>query len=392
MAFDDKSKIEIMKSVSLIGAGKLGLCFALNLDANGYDVTAVDLNEKYVDSVNNRSFNSDEQGVNEMLKDSKLKLTTSVDEALKNDLIFVLVATPSLPNGEYDHSQIERATDEILKFGKQEDKKHLVICCTTMPGYCDSLQEKVKDFNYTVSYNPEFIAQGTILRDQVKPDMILIGEADAVAGDLIERVYMDFVQNSPRVCRMTRTEAEITKIALNCFLTTKIAYANTVGDVSIASGCNPNVILEAIGSDSRIGNKYLRYGFGFGGPCFPRDNRAFGIFSKSEGVEPYISRATDLANDDHIHQQIKHWQKTRVESFTGSTDYFSTSRVDEVFPKIIIESVSYKPESTMITESQQLKLAINLRKKGFDILIRERESVVEQLKKEFGDFFQYETR
>lgn len=381
-----------LKKVSLVGVGKLGLCFALNLDSKGYTVTGVDLNEDYMKSLNDRTFISDEEGVNLMLSVSKFKATTSVEESLLNDLIFILVATPSLSNGEYDHYQVERATDELIKFGVQKDKKHLVICCTTMPGYCDELQEKMKPYNYTVSYNPEFIAQGTILRDQVKPDMLLIGESDTEAGDMIEKVYMDIVQNSPRVCRMSRKEAEITKIALNCFLTTKIAYANTVGDVAIASGCNPDVILEAIGSDSRVGNKYLRYGFGFGGPCFPRDNRAFGIFSKSEGVEPYISRATDLSNDDHIHQQVKHWQKTRVESFIGSPNYFSTSRVEEVFPQIIIESVSYKPESTMITESQQLKLAINLRKKGFGILIRERESVVEQLKKEFGDFFQYEIR
>jgi UDPglucose 6-dehydrogenase len=377
MAFINQSKIKIMKKVSLIGVGKLGLCFALNLDSQGYIVTGVDLNEDYVKSLNDRTFFSDEEGVNLLLSVSKFKATTSVEESLLNDLIFILVATPSLMNGEYDHAQVERVTDGLIKFGVQPYKKHLVICCTTMPGYCDELQEKMKPYNYTVSYNPEFIAQGTILRDQVKPDMILIGEADTEAGDLVEKAYMDIVQNAPRVCRMSRKEAEITKIALNCFLTTKIAYANTVGDVAVASGCDPDVILKAIGSDSRVGNKYLRYGFGFGGPCFPRDNRAFGIFSKSEGVEPYISRATDLSNDDHIHQQIKHWQKTRE---------------DEVFPQIVIESVSYKPESTMITESQQLKLAINLRKKGFGILIRERESVVEQLKKEFGDFFQYEIR
>jgi UDPglucose 6-dehydrogenase len=207
--------------------------------------------------------------------------------------------------------------------------------------------------------------------------MILIGEANKEAGDLVEKVYMDIVENSPRVCRMSRKEAEITKIALNCFLTTKIAYANMVGDVAINSECDPGVILSAIGSDSRIGNRYLNYGFGFGGPCFPRDNRAFGIFAKDMGVEPYISRATDLANDDHIHQQVKYWEKLKI---------------GESFPEICIESVSYKPESTILTESQQLKLAIALRKKGFSILIKEREFVIEKLKEEFGDFFKYETR
>jgi nucleotide sugar dehydrogenase len=324
--------------------------------------------------LNSKTFNSDEPGVNELLLESKnFTATTSYADALKNDMIYIVVATPSLDDGSYDHSQVESTVENLLKFGIQDEPKHLIICCTVMPGYCDSLYEKVKEFNYTVSYNPEFIAQGTIIRDQLRPDMILIGEHDETVGDRIVNHYSNLCENTPRYSRMNRTEAEITKIALNCFLTTKIAYANMVGDVAINAGCDPDKILSAIGSDSRIGNKYLRYGFGFGGPCFPRDNRSFAYFARNVKVEPYISIATDQSNNHHLQQQADRWETLLKKDNTGVT----------------MGPVTYKPESTMLVESQQLKLAVELADRGFNVCIQERSSVIEELKKTYGEKFEY---
>lgn len=365
------------KNISVIGIGKLGLCFSLNLEKKGFTVTGLDLRKDYVDSLSKKTFFSDEPGVDDLLKNSKnFKATSEYSEILKNEMLYVIVATPSLSEGSYDHSQIENVSDHLIKFGKQETTKHLVVCCTTMPGYCDTLREKLKPFNYTVSYNPEFIAQGTILRDQLNPDMILIGEHDSEVGDKIQSLYENLCENSPRYSRMSTKEAEITKIALNCFLTTKIAYANMVGDVALNAGCDPDKILSAIGSDSRIGHKYLKFGFGFGGPCFPRDNRAFGIFSSSVGVHPFISKATDESNEHHLIQQTDRWISLLEKEKAG----------------VVIESVTYKPESTILVESQQLRLAVALAERGVDVLVRERESVVNELKKEYGDKFKYEIK
>jgi UDP-glucose 6-dehydrogenase len=171
---------------------------------------------------------------------------------------------------------------------------------------------------------------------------------------------------------MSRKEAEITKIALNCFLTTKIAYANMVGDTAIASGCDPTKILSAIGADSRIGNKYLNYGYGFGGPCFPRDNKAFGNFTQSVNVDPIISRATDKSNDHHLVQQLI--QKRN----SGKT-------------KFVFNTVTYKPESTLLVQSQQLRLATLLANEGFEVTIVERETVINELKEKYGNKFIYES-
>lgn len=358
------------KKISIVGIGKLGLCLALNLEKKGFEIIGVDVSPGYVDSLNNKTFISDELGVNELLRESKnLLCTTDLSESLRNNLIFLVVATPSLPDGNYDHSYVDQVVEKYIELGATN--KHLVICCTTMPGYCDTVANRLNHLGWTVSYNPEFIAQGTIIKDQLNPDLILIGQEDTAKAYEVSKVYREMVESNPRYAFMSRTEAEITKIALNCFLTTKIAYANMVGDVVLAAGGNPDIVLEAIGSDSRIGTKYLRYGYGFGGPCFPRDNRAFGNFAESVKVDPLISRATDESNSHHLDQQIRHLKEAKTRTF---------------------DCVSYKPESTILTESQQLALAVKLANQGVGVTIKERSSVIEQLKKEYGELFTYIVR
>ena len=366
-----------MKKISLIGVGKLGLCFALTLEKAEYEILGCDINQEYVRSLNNRDFNSDEPDVNKHLQNTvNFRATTDLKETVNHsNILFLLVATPSLSNGRYDHKQIESVIGQLILMGHQEDQKHLVICCTTMPSYCDTVQERLKDYNYVVNYNPEFIAQGRILKDQLRPDMILIGEGSRESGDILQEIYEKHTINEPKVCRMSRTEAEICKISLNCFLTTKIAFANMVGDIAIYSGCDPKPILEAIGSDTRIGTKYLGYGFGYGGPCFPRDNRALGIHGSDVGVDALISEASDQSNEKHLEYQVEIFKRNNKIDVPVEFDY-----------------VTYKPESTILTESQQLLFATRLALSGYKIVIRERQVVIDQVRKEYGEIFTYEKR
>lgn len=363
-----------MNNISVIGIGKLGLCFALTLEKAGYNVLGVDVNQTYVDQINNKTLKSSEKDVENYLRTSRnFTATTNLKSAIDHsNLIFVVVATPSLPNGRYDHSQIDALIENLQLYGPNNSQKHFVVCCTVMPGYTDSIKEKLTKLNYTTSYNPEFIAQGTILRDQSYPDMILIGEANPDVGQMIEEVYRRHTLNKPRICRMSPIEAEITKIALNCFLTTKIAYANMVGDIVSKAGGSPEIVLEAIGADSRIGQKYLRYGYGYGGPCFPRDNRALSIFANDINMPAEISKATDKSNELHLKYQI---------------DCFGSNSEQVVF-----ESVTYKPESTMLVESQQLKYAVGIAQRGFSVLIKERQEVIDEIRAIYGNLFKYEIR
>jgi len=355
-----------MNNISIIGVGKLGLCLALNLEKKGFNVTGVDMFEKYINSLNDKTFSTSEPFVNEYLQQSKNTIfTTNLKQALQNDVIFVVVRTPSTFDWKYDHTDIENIADQLISFGKQPTRKDLIINCTTFPGYCDTLQEKLKEYNYYISYNPEFIAQGTIIHDQLNCDNVLIGEADECAGDLIQNIYEKMVESTPIYNRMSRTEAELTKLSVNCFLTTKISYANMVGDIANRLGCDADKVLGAIGTDSRIGNKYLKPGFGFGGPCFPRDNRALAKCGEEVGINAVISKATDEMNEKHLQYQVKDFIR-------NNPDRTKTIEID---------FVTYKKESTLLEESQQLKFALALKELGYNInILDQREEVINQLK------------
>jgi len=145
-----------------------------------------------------------------------------------------------------------------------------------------------------------------------------------------------------------------------------------VGDIAKSAGCNPDIILEAVGSDSRIGNKNLKYGYGFGGPCFPRDNRAFSLFSDDLDIDAVISKASNTANQMHL--------KYQLEEFIESND---------ISKPLIFSDLAYKPNTTIIDESQKLALAVGLAKKGYRITIQDEEEVINQIKFIYRNLFKY---
>jgi UDPglucose 6-dehydrogenase len=358
-----------MKKISIIGVGKLGLCLSLNLERKGFEVLGVDINQNYINKLNEKTYESTEPYVSELLKEStKITFTTDLKESIENDVLFIVVKTPSTPDWKYDHSQIDSIVEKLISFGKQKNRKDLIINSTTFPGYCETIHKKLQDYNYFVSYNPEFIAQGSIINDQLNCDNVLIGNADEYAGNLIESIYRTMCESNPFINRMSRTEAELTKLSVNCFLTTKISYANMIGDIAIRYNCNPDVILNAIGTDSRIGNKYLKYGYGFGGPCFPRDNRALSKCGQEVEVEAVISTSTDLMNEKHLQYQL---------------DIFKKNNKDKN-KEVVFDYVTYKKESTLLEESQQLKFALSLHNDGYNVIIKdERPEVLDEIKNLF---------
>ena len=358
------------KNVSIIGIGKLGICFGLNLKKAGWEVIGIDNNQEYVNQLNLGTFKSDEEGVNDYLKNHPLDLySTDIEKAIESDIIFIVVPTPSTADHKYDHSYIEKIKNQLISLGLQKSRKDLIINCTTFPGYCDQLQKELEELNYKVSYNPEFIAQGTIIRDQLYCDNVLIGEHDVEAGNKICEVYKTFVLSEPIYNRMSRTEAEIAKLSVNCFLTTKISFANMIGDIASKYDCSGKKILAAIGTDSRIGTKYLMPGFGYGGPCFPRDNRALARCAEDVGISAEISKATDRMNKLHLEYQIE----DTIRKNNKQTDL------------IEIEYLTYKKESVSLEESQQLEYAKRLNELGYKLKINDkRKDVMDVVAKNFG--------
>jgi nucleotide sugar dehydrogenase len=367
----------MVEKIAVVGVGKLGLCFALNLERSGFRVWGIERDRAYVQSLTDRTFRSSEPEVDDLLsKAERLTFTDSLECIVNEQItdVFIMVATPSLPDGSYDHSQLERVMADLVNVvaPKAPSVRHIYIGCTTMPGYCDRLAADMQGTGLSISYNPEFIAQGTIIRDQLYPDQILIGEASQSAGDRLQYIYSRMVRNSPTYCRMDPLSAEIAKLATNCFLTTKISFANSIGDLAIKAGADPHRILAAIGSDSRIGEKYLRYGYGFGGPCFPRDNRALGLFGQQLEYPLHISHATDKVNEEHLRFQV--------------TEILNGRQPNE---EIVIDGVAYKPGTDQLTESQSLRLAVALAKAGRQVLIVDSEPVIRSVETMYPGMFRF---
>ena len=364
-----------MKNLSVIGIGRLGLCFALTLEKSGFNVVGVDIVKEYVDKINDKTFASVEPHVNGTLARSKnLHATIDLKKAVDHgELIFVTVRTESEPDGKYDVSQVDSVVDSLVELGKQQDKKHLVICSNVNPGYSNTVADRLNNLNWTVSFNPETVAQGTILYNQSYPDCVYIGAESNEIAHAIEKVYEKVCMNSPIVHTMDRLSAELTKVSMNCFLTVKISFANMVGDIASKIGANPHSVLNAVGSDSRINNKFFRYGFGWGGPCFPRDTRAFIRLAELNEMPADLCIASNSINDKHLDFQYQQY----------AAEY-------DVSETIFFDSVTYKPGTNIIEESQQLKLAVRLARNGRDVVISDSPEVQEIVKEKYGDLFRYE--
>lgn len=364
-----------MQRIAIIGIGRIGLCLALNLERAGYDVLGIDKDEERVRLINRKELITSEPGVEEALRAVRVFQACDRFTAIREfdpDLVFIVVNTPSSQEGGYDHTQIDRVLAQLFSLSVARDRVELGLVCTTLPGYCDSKAELAKDHGFALSYTPGFVAQGSILHDQQFPDLVLIGEADSLAGDKLAQVFRRMCRNRPAVRRMSRLSAEITKLAINCALTMKIAFANAVGDLAICVGAEPERILDAIGADSRIGNKSLQYGFGYGGPCFPRDNRALNFFARQHNYELLQAQTNDQANGLHLAFQLQHYLRTYDEE-----------------EAIHFHSITYKLGTEILDESQPLALAVQLAKSDRRVVIHETASVLAELRIRFGDLFEY---
>ena len=339
--------------IGLIGAGRLGLCLALLIENAGYKVLASDVREDYVQALNKGVLGTTEPNVHEYLWGAEnIEFTTDNDRVIREcDLIFTLVATPSLEDGSYDVNAVWKVVDDFKAASDILTGKSLVVGCTTNPGDCDLFQEQLAEYGVDVYYNPEFIAQGSIIKDLQNADMVLVG-GNGHHVPVIEDIYKKIQVNEPSIHFMSTRAAELTKIAVNCYLTTKISYANQVGQVMIKDGMGDEVdtVLKAIGSDTRVGTKYLGFGFGFGGPCFPRDNRAFSAYAQQVGVQNSIGETTDNFNNEHSEFLV---------------DYYLNKNKEEL--PFCFKHLTYKAGIDILTESRPYDLALRLLDEGYKV-------------------------
>lgn len=373
--------------VTVIGIGRLGLCFALVLESVGFDVVGVDVRSDYCDKINSRNFSSDEPGVDSLLASCKrLRATTDLKAGLNHaDLIFILTDTPLSGSDDfYDHSRLSSVLQAIES--AKVSNKHIVISCTVMPGFVRNIgsflvSSSMQERNCTLSYNPAFVAQGAVIEGYKSGgyfSLVIAGVDDERAGSILKSVYSKLSQGAakpPRVCVMSTASAEISKLSSNCFRTMKIAFCNMIGDIADATpGADKFAICEALASDDSIGPKCMIPGYGYGGPCYPRDNKALSHYASSVDVKAYLADASDVSNKWHSERMAAELLRANQE-------------------KYVFTGVAYKPNCPvpMIDNSQKLVVASIVAKAGKCVIIRDQAPIVAEVQKKFGGLFSYET-
>jgi UDPglucose 6-dehydrogenase len=331
----------------------------------GHAVTGVDVNPAYVTAIQNGRPPVNETGLAEMIYANRENLTATddYDEAvLATEATLIIVPTPSGPDGTFSLRHVLSAAQKIGSALRKKNDWHLVVLCSTvMPGatggqllpVLEAYSGKRCGPDFGLCYNPEFIALGSVIRDMLNPDMILIGESDSRAGDVLERLYRGVCDSNPRIRRMTFVNAELTKISVNTFVTTKISYANMLAQIcEMLPGADVDVVTAALGCDTRIGSKYLQGALGYGGPCFPRDNVAFSAMARANGVPALLAEATD---------QLNRRQVPRIAELT-------LSHLPEG-GTVGILGLSYKPNTDVIDESQGVAIANWLISAGAKVVV-----------------------
>ena len=351
-----------MTRIAVVGLGKLGAPLAAVLASKGHDVIGIDFSDRTVQLVNDGYAPVDEPGLQELISihRGRLRATTDLGAAAEASISILLVPTPSTAAGGFSNEHVLAATDAIGRSLAGASTPHVVVVgSTVMPGSCESEvlplleQASGRRVGETLGlcYSPEFIALGTVLRDIVVPDMVLIGESDRAAGDTLERLYQSVCENNPPFRRMGLLNAELTKIAVNTYVTMKISYANTLADIcERLDGADSDTVADALGLDSRIGPKYLRGATAYGGPCFPRDTKAFAALAREVDVEPLLAEAADAVNSIRMDRLA---QLTQSHLADGDA--------------VGVLGLAYKPGTSVTDESAGVALAGVLADAGYDV-------------------------
>jgi UDPglucose 6-dehydrogenase len=349
--------------ISIFGLGKLGAPMVAVFGSKGFDVIGVDINEEAVDAINAGRSPVDEPQLQTFLERAgrRVRATLACAEAVHDsDISFIIVPTPSQQDGYFSNHHVITAIEDIGKALRCKQGYHLVVVTSTvMPGSVGGPIQTALEHSsgrrvgpkLGLCYAPEFIALGSVIHDMLNPDLVLIGESDERAGDLLEDVYTQSIDSDPEIHRMNFVNAELSKISINTFITTKISYANMLGEMCAAlPGADADIVTRAMDADSRIGRKYLKPAIGYGGPCFPRDNKAFAALGHSLGVECALAAATDRINGHQIHRLTR-----------------AVAECAAPGEQVCILGLSYKPHTGVIDESQAVALAHRLSEAGYVI-------------------------
>ena len=350
--------------ITIIGSGYVGLVTGACLSEVGISVSCVDIDKAKIQNLKKGIIPIYEPGLENIIKKNyeknRLSFTTDLNECVKqSQAIFIAVGTPPGDDGSADLSYVLEVARNI---GKLIDDYTLVITKSTVPvgtaklvknEILGQLKIRKKTIEFDVASNPEFLKEGDAIRDFMRPERIVIGVESERAKDVIDRIYRSFILNGHQIIYMDITSAELTKYAANSMLATRISFMNELSELSLEVGADINLIRKGIGSDSRIGSKFLYPGIGYGGSCFPKDVKALIKTADENGINFQILKSVEERNK---------LQKEII--FKKLRSYFDNSLRDK---KICIWGLSFKPNTDDMREAPSITLINSLLNSGADV-------------------------
>lgn len=361
--------------IGVLGTGYVGLVTGTCFAEHGNEVTCVDIDKSKVEQMNKGKVPIYEPGLEEMflknIKAGRLSFTDNLAQGVKDaDVIFLALPTPPGEDGSADLSYILKAASDLAPL---IDNYTVIVDKSTVPvGTADKVRDAIqkgtkKDFD--VVSNPEFLKEGFAIDDFMHPDRIVIGADTTKALDVMRKLYEEFIVDRTQFIEMDIRSAEMTKYAANSFLAAKISFINEIANLCEQVGADIDSVREGMGSDSRIGHKFLYPGIGYGGSCFPKDVQALVKTADDNGVDLSILKSVERAN---------YRQKTII--LKKIKDYFGNISGK----KIAVWGLAFKPNTDDIREAPALEIISALLEQGAVISAYDPEAI-ENSKKHFSD-------
>lgn len=362
--------------ITVVGTGYVGLVTGTCLAETGNHVRCVDIDEKKVESLQNGNIPIYEPGLEILfernVRQGRLSFTTSLEEGVSGaEIIFLALPTPPEENGSADLKFILRVAEQLGPLLK--DYTVIVDKSTVPVGTCEKVRDRIaagSNVEFDVVSNPEFLREGVAVEDFMKPDRVVVGTTSEKAQKIMSELFAPLVRQGNPILFMDERSAELTKYAANAFLATKITFMNEIANLCEKLGANVDAVRKGIGTDNRIGKRFLFAGIGYGGSCFPKDVRALANSSDEVDYDFKILNAVMKVNSS---------QKTKLIPLMN--DYFNNSLEGKI---IALWGLAFKPSTDDIREAPSLDNIRMLLEAGASIRAYDPEAM-EHVKKIFGD-------
>jgi len=347
--------------LTVIGTGYVGLVSGTCFAEMGNNVICVDNDKTKIADLNNGKIPIWEPGLEEMVRrnseEGRLSFTTDIKHAVENsDICFIAVGTPPDEDGSADLKYVQTVAQDIAKF--MNGYKVIIDKSTVPVGTADKvkaiihkvLDERGVNYEFDVVSNPEFLKEGDAINDSMRPDRVIVGTDSTKCAELMRELYTPFARSHEKLIIMSVRSAEMTKYTANAMLATKISFMNDIANLCELTGADINEVRHGIGSDSRIGYKFIYPGVGYGGSCFPKDVKALIKIAETTGSKTRVLQAVEDVNNDQKHVLVNKVKKHFGAELSGLT--------------FAIWGLAFKPKTDDMREAPAITIINGLIKAG----------------------------